>query len=109
MILTKSKINYLQSKVLKSGNVKIKIVPIDDYINKRFTLIKLDVEGYEKEALFGAKNTVKKYCPKLAICAYHYQSDLWEIPLLIKKLNSDYRLYVRHYNQYVFDTVYYGV
>lgn len=32
-----------------------------------------------------------------------------EIPLLIKKINPDYKLYLRHYNEFLFDTVCYAI
>jgi hypothetical protein len=38
------------------------------------------------------KNAIKKYKPILAISAYHKPSDFWEIPLLIKYLNPDYKI-----------------
>ena len=99
----------LQSKIIKSGKVEIKLYPVDKYIKKKFTLIKLDIEGYEKEALLGAKKTIKVHKPKLAICIYHYLKDLWEIPLLIKRLNPEYNIFIRHYNEFLFDTVCYAV
>lgn len=99
----------LGSKILYSGPTEIRIAKIDDYIKAKFTFVKLDIEGFEKQALQGAKQTIKTYQPKLAVCSYHYQEDLWKIPLLIKKLNPQYKLYLRHYDQYVFDTIYYGV
>lgn len=99
----------LQSKISMAGEEKINIVPIDSYIKEDFTFIKLDIEGYEKEALLGAKKAIKKTKPKLAICSYHYLEDLWSIPLLIKKLNPNYKIYLRHYGKFVFDSICYAV
>jgi FkbM family methyltransferase len=61
------------------------------------TFIKMDIEGFEASALRGSKDTIKKFAPTLAICIYHKIEDIWEIPLLIKELNPDYKLYMRHY------------
>jgi len=99
----------IQSRiVLNNDSNTIKIIPIDE-LEEPFTYIKLDIEGYEKQALAGAKKTIKEHRPKLAACAYHYISDLWEIPLMIKKLNKHYKLYLRHHGQFLYDTVCYAI
>jgi FkbM family methyltransferase len=76
---------------------KIETVALDQFIDDEVTFIKLDIEGSEERALFGAKNIIKKYNPKLAICVYHKFDDLWKLPILINKLNPKYKLYIRHY------------
>ena len=59
------------------------------------TLIKMDVEGAELQALRGAKQTLQKYKPKLLVACYHREEDLFRLPLLIKDLNPEYQLYFR--------------
>ncbi len=59
-------------------------------------IIKMDVEGAEEEAINGSVCTIKKYRPKLMISLYHRNRDIFYIPLMIKKLCPDYRLYIRH-------------
>lgn len=75
----------------------IETVPLDQFIDDEVTFIKFDIEGSEERALFGAENIIKKYSPKLAICLYHKFDDLWKLPILIYKLNPNYKLYIRHY------------
>lgn len=58
--------------------------------------LKMDVEGYEREALWGASKTIVHYAPKLSVAMYHRNEDLFELPLLVKKLNPRYKLYIRH-------------
>lgn len=99
----------LQSKIIKSGRTKIQIVPLDSFGWDKITFLKLDIEGYEKEALIGAKKMIINHKPKLAICSYHHLEDLWEIPLLINKLNPSYKIHLRHYGSYIFDTICYAV
>ncbi len=78
-----------------------KIVPTDtiDCIlqGKRASYIKMNIEGSEIAALKGAENTIKTYMPRLGIMGYHKTSDLWKVPLLIKKYNNDYRISLRSY------------
>jgi FkbM family methyltransferase len=73
------------------------------------TLIKMDIEGYELEALEGLRATIGKHRPKLAISAYHVQDHLWKIPLLIRSLYPGYRLYLRAHMRDFYDLVCYAV
>lgn len=88
----------------------IQVVTLDQYIyHEAPTLIKMDIEGAEQEALVGARKTIQTYRPKLVICLYHKPEDLFEIPLYIKSLNSDYNLYIRQYSNTKYETVCYAV
>lgn len=60
------------------------------------TLLKMDVEGAEREALWGASRSIARYAPKLMISLYHRNEDIYELPLLVKKINPRYRLFIRH-------------
>lgn len=61
------------------------------------TFIKYDVEGSEKEALDGAKQTIAAHKPKLSVALYHRNEDMFAIPLQIAALNKKYRFYMRHH------------
>ncbi|MBQ7004234.1 MAG: FkbM family methyltransferase [Oscillospiraceae bacterium] len=63
---------------------------------KSVTFLKMDVEGFEREALWGASGTIMRHQPKLAVAIYHRNEDLFELPLLVKQLNPGYKLYIRH-------------
>lgn len=93
------------------NNLKIHSISIDDYFKNKTvpTLIKMDIEGAEIEALKGAKNTILKHKPKLAISIYHKYDDLWKIILLIHSLNSNYKFYLRHFSIEMDDLVIYAV
>lgn len=58
-------------------------------------MVKMDIEGGELEALKGMKKFIKNKQPYLAICLYHKEADLYEIPNYIKSICPDYRLYIR--------------
>jgi FkbM family methyltransferase len=73
------------------------------------TFIKMDIEGAEIEALYGAKNTIIANKPKLAICIYHTNEHLYEIPLLIHEWVPEYKLYVRHHGETLTETVLYAI
>lgn len=64
---------------------------------KKATLLKLDVEGAEKEALEGAEKTIRTYKPRIILSLYHRTEDMLALPKQIKALNGGYRLYLRHH------------
>ena len=59
--------------------------------------IKYDVEGAEREALIGSANTIRNHSPALLVSAYHKSEDIFALPLLVKEINPDYKLYYRRY------------
>lgn len=92
---------YVEGKEKK----KAQIVRLDDALKDRLvTLIKMDVETAEIPALRGAKHIIQTQKPKLAISAYHYLSDLWEVPRCIKDLEQSYKIFLRHHAPAVWDT-----
>ena len=64
-------------------------------LGKPVSYIKMDLEGYEQQALLGAEETIKRYKPKMLISAYHRNNDLWVIPKLVLKYNPEYKIYLR--------------
>ena len=96
------------SAVSDGGGVSVEADTVDRAAPDA-TFIKLDVEGAELEALKGAAATIKRNRPKLAICVYHKPADLFEIPLFIKSLAPEYRLYLRQHQPVACETVLYAV
>jgi hypothetical protein len=68
----------------------------------------MDIEGAEREALGGARGMIARWKPELAVSVYHNATDLWEIPLLMKRMNRRYKLFRRHYTTEIIDTVCYA-
>lgn len=97
------------SNVSEDGKLVISVKSLDKYISETVSYIKMDIEGSELEALEGAQNIIKRDKPKLAVCIYHKYDDLWKIPLYIKKLVPEYKLYIRHHAYGCSDTVLYAV
>lgn len=73
------------------------------------TFVKLDIEGAEPEALAGAATFISRHSPLLALCVYHRQNHLWEIPLQVASLRPDYSFYLRPHNEEGWDLVCYAV
>lgn len=75
--------------------VEIPVLAVDNAVGERVSLLKLDVEGGEREALLGAKNHIKNGA-KIICSLYHRNEDMFELPLLIKSINPELKFYVRH-------------
>jgi FkbM family methyltransferase len=81
----------------ESGQAVTGVDLLSAELNTAFSYIKADVEGCEYEMLIGAENTLKNCKPKLNIAAYHRSGDIFRLPLLIKKTNPEYKMYIRHH------------
>jgi len=93
-----------------NGENKINVINIDEVVgDEKVTFIKMDIEGSELEALKGAARTIQKNKPRLAICLYHKDEDIVDIPQYVKELVPEYKLYIRHYSASALETVLYAV
>ncbi|ADY54931.1 methyltransferase FkbM family [Syntrophobotulus glycolicus DSM 8271] len=88
-----------RSSLSEDGKQTVLVVKLDELlINVNPTMIKMDIEGAEIDALKGCKDIIKNSKPDLAICVYHRLTDLWRIPLMIHEIVPEYKLYMRcHY------------
>ena len=57
----------------------------------------------------GGSETIRANMPVLAVCLYHRPEDLWDLPLLVRSLRPDYKIYVRRYSDERWETVLYAV
>jgi len=61
----------------------------------RADLIKLDIEGAEWEAFDGARETILRDQPDMAVSLYHRTDDFWRIPRMLHELLPEHRMYLR--------------
>ena len=76
------------------------VVSVDSVLkNEHADYMKFDVEGVEQEALEGAALHLVPDCngalPKLLIATYHHDKDIFALPLLLWKLQPEYKIYMR--------------
>ena len=87
----------MKKKVKKQ---QVNVVSVDAVLgNDHADYMKFDVEGVEKEALEGAAGHLvpdgNGALPKLLVAAYHHDEDLFALPLLLWKLQPEYKIYLR--------------
>jgi FkbM family methyltransferase len=113
--------------VTSAGSLTVKAVPLDELLSDESpSLIKMDIEGFELEALAGSVEVIRRARPVLAIAAYHLSDHLWKIPLAIAAAAngartpaanqdfdsgpaSDYSFFLRSYQNDFWETVCYAI
>jgi len=88
------------SVVLREGSmhakVRVPLTTIDKLAAElnlpRVDFIKMDVEGAEVPALHGARATIRRFKPRLAIATEHKADDEYTIPATVRDLRPDYRM-----------------
>lgn len=99
----------LDGRISQEGEALVEVKSIDEFIDHDISIIKLDIEGAEEDALAGAVNTIRALHPVLLISVYHRPSDLWKLPEIILKIHPDYDFFLRHFSQSNVATVLFAV
>ena len=86
------------------GQTKVNLTSLDEDIKEKITIIKSDIEGAEQNALLGAKKHIVNDHPKLLISIYHSNDDIWQIPRMIKEMDSSYKFYIRYHGGPIYST-----
>jgi FkbM family methyltransferase len=56
----------------------------------RVDFIKMDIEGAEQKAVVGARQTISRFHPRMALCIYHVAGDETMLPKLVNEAYSGY-------------------
>ncbi len=82
-------------KEISGKAISARVRPIDSMLRElgvtKLDFVKMDIEGAERHALAGAKETLAKFKPRLMLDAYHLTDDDVVLPKLITSVNPDYR------------------
>ena len=88
----------------ENGELSVDAVKLDDDITEKITMVKMDIEGGEMNALIGMENHIKNDTPTLLISVYHNNTDLLDIPKFISTINKNYNYHLRYYGNQYFPT-----
>lgn len=92
--------NTTGKSFVQSESGEIESISIDSFVDqynlKKIDIIKMDIEGMEKEAIAGARHSIQKYHPTLLLSAYHKPNDFFYIPEQVKDICEDYNFYFDH-------------
>lgn len=101
----------MSAAVSTEGDGKVALFALDDVLapSQATTYVKLDVEGFESQALAGAQRILKTERPILAVSVYHRPDDLWKIPLSLHNLDLGYSFALRTEGDDGMDVVCYAI
>ncbi len=75
---------------------RIALTTIDKLVGElklpRVDYIKMDIEGAEQRAIAGARGTIERYHPRMALSAYHRPDDPEAIPAAVFRIRPGYRM-----------------
>lgn len=92
------------------GDIQVQVVSLDEILaGEKPTYIKMDIEGFEPDALLGAKNAIERHRPRLAVCIYHELNHFWRLPLMMKQLCPEYSFFLRVHGEQGWDWVCYAI
>jgi FkbM family methyltransferase len=81
----------------------MKIMTIDSAVDEA-TLVKVDVEGWEKAVIQGGAKVIAKSKPDMTISAYHYAKDIPELLATVDEIARYKHVALRHYASTLYDT-----
>jgi FkbM family methyltransferase len=89
--------------------LEVPAITLDEFAERaaleRLDFVKMDVEGAELRVLAGARRSLERFAPRLAIAAYHRDDDLVTIPSAIAALGRGYRLFLDSFSPVEEETV----
>lgn len=99
--------NNMTSNINEEGETIVDVISMDSLGIEDNCYITMDVEGAELKALMGAKALIASGRCALAVCIYHKDEDIFELPNYILSINPDVKFYLRHYSFTQYETVLY--
>lgn len=97
------------SRATEDGESVVNVVTLDSLNLASGSFLKMDIEGAEIEALRGARETIRRLHPRLAVSVYHRFDDLWRVPEVVDEVGLEYRVFLRHYTEGIDETVMYFI
>ena len=92
-------------EVEQQSCLSIDTASIDEACPEPVSLIKLEIEGSELEALQGAARTIARHRPKMAISIYHKPEDLLTLTAFVQQTGLGYKMSLRQHHTYVPDAL----
>lgn len=93
-------------KEKQAKTVTVNTITLDEFVVQmkldRVDYIKADIEGAERNLLWGATGVIREFAPKIAIRTYHLPDDSKLLPAIIKKANPRYTIFEKYKTLYAY-------
>ncbi len=88
--------NSLVIDTQRTKSVRVPLTTIDKIAAElnlaRLDFIKMDIEGAEKNALAGGRETIRRFHPRMSISSEHLADDVQKIPQVVRGIRAEYRV-----------------
>lgn len=85
---------------------KVRMTTIDGFVREkgleRVDFIKADIEGAERHMLLGAKETIRRFSPNIAICTYHLPDDPKVLREILLSIQPRYKIIEKYKKMYAY-------
>lgn len=96
----------IESGRISDSGESVKVLTLDGWVKEngieRIDFIKADIEGAEREMLRGARETLSRFAPKLAICTYHLPDDKEVLERIVLEANPNYKIEHKYQKMYAY-------
>lgn len=94
--------------VAPEGELEVRAATIDEIVAElrleRVDVIEMDIEGSERHALAGAKETILRFSPDIAACIHHLPDDPEAVMGVMQRIGADYQLRRNDRHVYYFNS-----
>lgn len=93
------------------GDIVVGITSLDaELADVKPSLLKMNIEAFEPQAINGATRLIQQFQPALAISVYHRPEHLYSIQQQIRAISDDrYQFYLRQHDGGLVETVLYAI
>jgi FkbM family methyltransferase len=88
--------NSLVIDTQRAKSVRVPLTTIDKLVAElklgRVDFIKMDIEGAEKNALAGGRETIQHFHPRMSISSEHLPDDVQKIPEVVRGIRAEYHV-----------------
>lgn len=97
-------VNHVYDKAAEeAASISVPVTTIDDATDRSATFIKFEIEGSELKALHGARETIARNRPKMAVSIYHKPEDLETLMDFVVETGLKYKMGYRQHNPFLPD------